>query len=219
MRTNFAAREDGFRFANAFDLRPRRAMPLLKNLTPGRMVIGLCGGMCYAALDYQRSGQAVPRFEAVDALTPQLTGYLYRRQIESMRPLVLMRLADWLLRDDEYVGRKTCELELVRMRSLLNAGLPAVLCLVRTRGLADPTRNHQVIATGYEETLSGVLRIKLYDPNYPGQETELYVPEQWRADAQIAHSTGEKARGFFVLPYRPAKPPTNHTADGAAPRA
>lgn len=207
MHTKFAARDDGFRFANAFDPRPRRAMPLLKRLTPEQLVIGLCGGMCYAALDYQNSGQPIPRFDRVETLTPALARYLYRRQIESMSPLLLLRLANWLLRDDEYVGRKTCEVELARMRSLINVGLPAVLCLVRTRGLADPTGNHQVIATGYEEIEDGWLRIRLYDPNHPGSEPALIVPERWYPGAPMGQTTGENLRGFFVMAYAPAHPP------------
>lgn len=207
MHTKFAARDDGFQFANAFDPRPRRAMPLLKRLTPRQMVIGLCGGMCYAALDYQNSGLPVPRFENVEAISPPLLRYLYRRQIESMSPLLLLRLADWLLRSDAYVARKTCTEELVRMRSLINARMPAVLCLVRTRGLGDPTGNHQVIATGYEETEDGNLLIRLYDPNHPGIEPELIVPECWYPGAAMWQTTGEPLRGFFVMAYRPATPP------------
>lgn len=207
MHTKFAARDDGFRFPNAFDPRPRRALPLLKRLTPKQMVIGLCGGMCYAALDYQNSGLPVPRFQDVDAISSRLARYLYRRQADSMSPLLLLRLADWLVRSDAYVGRKTCEVELVRMRSLINARMPAVLCLVRTKGLSDPTGNHQVIATGYEETEDGHLRIRLYDPNHPGIEPELIVPEHWYPGAVMAQTTGEPLRGFFVMPYRPAEPP------------
>lgn len=207
MHTKFAARDDGFRFANAFDPRPRRAMPVLKWMTPAQMVIGLCGGMCYAALDYQNSGLPIPRFDRVETLSPALARYLYRRQIESMSPLLLLRLADWLLRDDDYVGRKTSDVELARMRSLINAGKPAVLCLVRTRGLSDPTGNHQVIATGYEETGDGNLRIRLYDPNHPGIEPELLVPEYWYPGAPMSQTTGEPLRGFFVMAYAPSQPP------------
>lgn len=202
-RTTFASQKDGFRFRNAFD--PRG--PLLKRFNPQPLVMGLCGGMCYAALDYENSGQPVPSFHAPDQLDARLARYLYRRQFESLSPLVLLRLADWIFHADEYVGTKTCAGELPRICQLLDAGLPAVLCLVRTRGLTDPTINHQVTAIGYEVMGENSLRLFLYDPNHPGKETELYLPLRWHPGAEMFQSTGEALRGLFIMPYRPARPP------------
>lgn len=205
-RTRFSSQRDGFRFANAFET--RRFLPAaLRGRASRQGVMGLCGGMCYTALDYQRVGQPTPDFRSVEGLSSPLLTYLLRRQVQSMQPLMLLRLADWLVRDDDYVGRKTCEQELGRVRRLVDAGQPAVLCLVRTRGLGDPTGNHQVIATGYDASLPGWVRLFLYDPNHPGQEPSLLLPAQWTGGEAMQQSTGEPLRGFFVMAYRPSRPP------------
>ncbi len=205
-RTQFSSQRDGFRFANAFE--PRRFLPTALRKRAGRQgLMGLCGGMCYTALDYQRVGLPTPDFRSVETLSGTLLTYLLRRQVQSMSPLMLLRLANWLLRDDEYVGRKTCAQELPRVRRLVDAGLPAVLCLLRTRGLGNPTGNHQVIGTGYEVSDTGWVRLFLYDPNHPGQEPVILVPEGWEGGATMQQSTGEPLRGFFVMAYRPLRPP------------
>lgn len=206
-RTTFASQENGFHFRNTFDPRGLVRAPLLKKIYPRPLAMGLCGGMCYAALDYQKIGRPTPSFRSVDGLDTRLARYLYRRQFESLSPLVLLRLADWVFHSDAYVGMKTCAGELPKIRRLLDDGLPAVLCLVRTRGLADPTINHQVTAVGYDLLPDATVQLFLYDPNHPGQETRLTLPLVWHPGAQMYQSTGEVLRGLFVMPYTPAQPP------------
>lgn len=204
MQTTFFPQQNGFAFVNSFDL-PQLKIPVVRVFQPARFVVGLCGGMCYAALDYYYAQANVPSGGVVTEITPALRKYLYRRQMDSLAPVVMLRLVDWLLQDDEYVKQMTEEVELTRLFSLLNAGLPAVLCLVRTRGLSNPTNNHQVVAVGYEtEPQTQEIHISLYDPNHPLLEPYLCVPPRSRPEENISQSTGEPLRGFFVMPYQPS---------------
>lgn len=202
VHTKFLPAQNGFRFINSFD--PISKLPFISSLHPSRLVIGLCGGMCYTALDYFYAGQQPPDFQDPAQLNPDLLAHLYERQAESMSPLFLARLVDWLLRDDAYVAYLTRGVEMIRLRTMLDAGYPAVLCLVRTHGLLDTTGNHQVVAEGYEiDQATGQLCISLYDPNHPGQEPVITLPADWQVPGAIQQSTGEPLRGFFVMAYKP----------------
>lgn len=202
VRTGFDARRHGWCFGNAF------AMPSLAFIDWGARLLGLCGGMCYAALDYWHAGIPIPPQANAPLPGTLLYRYLLRRQLASMgRPWVLGRIAAWMLRADDKVLALTAEREWESLRARLDAGEPAVLVLVRAGGLADPTQNHQAVATGYalnEE--SGQVTISLYDPNHPAPPSEvtlsLTLPMEER-EGRLAQSTGEPLRGFFALHYRP----------------
>jgi len=115
----------------------------------------------------------------------------------------------WMLRRNPAVARLTAQRELPKLMARLNRGQPAVLLLLRAGGASNPTRNHQVIATGYtlDERL-GTLTVNLYDPNYPSPAGNVLIamslPTDRRSGA-LAQSTGEPLRGFFVLGYTPRR--------------
>lgn len=113
-------------------------------------------------------------------------------------------------------------------RTYIDNDTPAILCLIRQTGVdADPTRNHQVLAVGYEYNIAkGDLRIMVYDPNHPGQDDiELQFNFSNPKNAIFPRqTTGEKLRGFLVVP-RPMKlpapkmiSPTNGTVFDNFPR-
>jgi hypothetical protein len=202
VRTGFDARRHGWCFGNAF------AMPSLAFIDWGARLLGLCGGMCYAALDYWHAGIPIPPQANAPLPGTLLYRYLLRRQLASMgRPWVLGRIAVWMLRADGKVAALSAGRELEKLRRRIDAGEPAVLLLLRAGGLADPTRNHQAVATDYTlDKERGQLTLWLYDPNHPEPSTEVQIsltlPTRERAGS-LAQSTGEPLRGFFVLNYRP----------------
>lgn len=209
-KTKFSVRDHAFHFINLFDFSFEFEVPLVGTVDLGHVLHGLCGGMCFAVLDYLQAGKPVPSLESVAEIGPDLLRYLRDRQLDSLSlPLGVAKVFEWMMRDDEDVWRLTAEKEFPKLRKRLDQGKQTVLALIRVRGLDNPTMNHQVLAHGYkfDETTKD-LEVYLYDPNYPGQEPMLSMnlanPEQ---GINAAQSSGESLRGFFVVNYRPQTPP------------
>ena len=207
--TTFAAGEHGFRFANRFDYSFKFDLPLGGDVELGELVLGLCGGMCFAALDYYIAGRPISGGSRVPAAGTELRRHLERRQFESLVPPGgILKVIEWMVRPDREVARLTAGGEFRKVRTRIDRGEPAVLALIRKDVRGDPTKNHQVVATGYEfNEQTHTLRIDLYDPNHPGRTPNLTfnfsAPEGGIAAMQ---STGEPLRGFFVIDYRKRPP-------------
>ncbi len=191
---------DGFRFANHF-------VYTLPWHGARQIAVGLCGGMCFAALDYRVAGLPIPSNENPPPWRSPLGHYLWRRQWDSWRQgAAALRALAWMALSDRQVARRTQRRELSRLLASLDRGNPQVLLLLRATSL-DPTRNHQVVATGYlRDSPDGAVTLFLYDPNHHGRQVTLGI----KAGAEpttLAQSTGEPLRGFFLVPYRPCLPP------------
>lgn len=54
VKTTFSAVSNGFEFVNFFEMKlpVKFELPLVGKVDLNRVVFGLCGGMCFAALDY-----------------------------------------------------------------------------------------------------------------------------------------------------------------------
>jgi len=212
--TGFTTRGHGFRFVNAFAFSFEFELPLVGTIDLGDTILGLCGGMCYAALDYYYAGWRVPSGGVVPDVGSDLHGYLMRRQIDSLlRPLVPLKIMEWMLRDDDDVAGLTLRREMPKVRRRLNKMNPAVLLLIRGGGMVDPTQNHQVIAVGCDiHPVTEVITLELYDPNYPGERPTITIDPGPRVggslisgNISLSQSTGEPLRGFFVQSYRSRK--------------
>lgn len=196
VRTAFLPDLHGYHFVNRFDALQPLNLPLIGSVDPGTLIIGLCGGMCFAALDDLYRGTPIPPYIQEADLPASFVDRLYQRQRDSLSLRTLHRVFSSMLRDDADLARLTREQEIPHLRALLDSGSPAVLCLIKSRGLNDPTQNHQVVAEAYEyDPISGVLRLYLYDPNHPDMEPYLDLPPMPGAFVQ---STGERWRGFFI---------------------
>jgi len=209
VQTRFKPGEHGFRFTNYFEFRfpVKYQLPFTGQLNLHEVVLGLCGGMCFSALDYFYASQMPPADDRPDKLSGKLFTYLCERQLDSLKIPVLIKILDWMLSDDKTVASRVNRYEVPKLRRLLDKGEPAVLCLIRVQGLGDPTRNHQVLATGYEEDpKTGDLIISLYDPNHPGQESTMRLDRSRSTlDSLITQSTGEQSRAFFIIPYKTSR--------------
>lgn len=168
---------------------------------------GLCGGMSWTALDRYRRGLPVGGIRSVPGRDDDLFRELVSRQADSMRGRTLLeRCIVWQFLPDRVpwwmiwakgVGRLSAKLEWPKLRTALGSGTPTGLVLMRARGAATPSGNHQVVAVGYRDSGSGTVSIDIYDPNHPGKrpsipmdtESETVGPRQ---------STGEPVRGFFT---------------------
>ena len=209
VQTNFSSINNGFRFRNFFELQlpVKFPLPFGGSVALSNVVFGLCGGMCFAALDYFYLGEVPPAETEVKKIDRKLFGYLCERQLESIKVPVLLKVFEWMLSEDETIATRMARYEIPKLRRMLDRGEPAVLVLVRAHGLDNPTQNHQVLATGYEfDPITRVMRIQLYDPNHPQQEPAITLNlASPRSGLQLAQSTGEMLYGFFVIPYKPQK--------------
>ncbi len=213
VRTGFAAAMHGFRFANSFSLSetviPRSLRRKPPFLALSDVVFGLCGGMCFAALDYFYQPAPIPGFTSVDELSLELVDYLWRRQWDSLKGGALAKVLTWTLRQDNSLARSIAGWEIPMLRTKLGDGVPGVLALIRVGGIAEVMGNHQVLATGYDfDPETQHMTLQLYDPNYPGEEPTLSMNlSQPSEGIHLTESTGETLRGFFVIEYARGTPP------------
>ena len=220
----------GLRFANAFPPGPTLTFAGLdpRRVGFGDASAGLCGGMALTARDLWEAGVPAP----VDA-NPPANGSprfraLVRRQVESLdwfrvplryldlqafRPDPPGGLAALLRREPPRVDALLREWP--RIRDEIDSGHPSVVGLIRATG-SSPwalSRNHRVLAYGYEETPEAIT-LRVYDPNHPGRDDvtlEIGVAtgpdaatRPWRERITLHQSTGEPLLGFFRQPYPPS---------------
>ncbi len=213
VKTNFNSQTHGFHFVNSFEFSSEIDLPFGKTIDLGDVVYGLCGGMCFSALDYFHAGKLIPTITEVDDIDTKYKLYLWDRQLDSLRLPVVPKVIEWMLRNDNDVGRRTSRYEVPKLRRRLDKGTPAVLALIRVRVGESATQNHQVLATGYEfDQVTRHMTVHLYDPNHPGKKPritmELARPSQGINPKQ---STGEPLRGFFIIKYRRQRLPKDYT--------
>jgi len=79
IRTKLDSQKHGFRFENRFDLADfmRVDLPielpfLRQDNQLAKVVYGLCGGMCYAALDYYSTNKEIPDYTDPDEIPYRL---------------------------------------------------------------------------------------------------------------------------------------------------
>jgi hypothetical protein len=210
-RSGFASVQHGFHFVNSFQLPfpPTIQLPLVGDVNISNMVYGLCGGMCFATLDYYYAGLPVPDYKSAEELPFAYLLYLWDRQLDTLGLLGVPKVLEWMLQDDRTLATRTSRSEVPKIRNQLDQGDPVVLCVIRGRGFSDPTVNHQVLATGYEyDESTRQMTLFLCDPNYAGQETLLTMNlAHPKLGLQASHSTGELMRGCFSIPYNWQPPP------------
>jgi murein DD-endopeptidase MepM/ murein hydrolase activator NlpD len=209
VKTNFIQSSHGFQFPNRFEVRlpTKFQFPFSGSVDLNQVVFGLCGGMCFTALDYFKLNELPPMYFDVKEIDQKLFVYLCERQLESLKIPTLFKVFEWMLSEDQTIATKMSRYEIPKLRRLLDKGEPAVLALIRVRGLDDPTQNHQVLATGYEyDPVSKDYTINLYDPNHPHKEPTLKLNlSEPKSGPKISQSTGEHLRGFFIIPYKQRK--------------
>ncbi len=227
----FTPSTSGLRFANTFPPAPfwRFGLGRWIKVEIGDVAGGLCGGMTFVAADQHRAGLAPPVDEVAPPSGSELHDRILRRQVDSFAggrlPLRFYSLASPLrpARDTAWaraLARLGVDLhsrahvmiahEWPRIRQDLDAGRPVPLGLVRVVS-ANPlalTRNHQVLAWGYD--LAGdLLTLRIYDPNWPGDDgvtLGLDVSDPGSdATPTWSHPDGVVV-AFFRAPYRPARP-------------
>ena len=209
----FLPSQNGFGFANAWPESPALTLRLpFGRVSIGDSSAGLCGGMVFAALDYWHARSAPP--SALPDPGSGLHRYVVRRLIASWHvPDGVARYYRWMLLPDREVSRRTVTTHWPRVKASLDDGIPAPLGLV-TVASANPAlmrHNHQALAYGYERSGTHVI-LRVYDPNSgPADGVGIRFDTSPAAHASgCTHNLnlGWPVRGFFLVPYTPARPPT-----------
>ena len=211
VRTGFTAAEHGFKFINRFEfsaslsLKPVTRRPVLL----GKVVLGLCGGMCFAALDYFHRHKPIPAFADVDTIPARLRQYLVDRQLNSLAHGAVIKVLDWAGRKNNSLALSVAGWEAPKLRERLDTVEPVVLALIRAEGIAHVTDNHQVVATGYDyDDATKRMVVYLYDPNWPEEPHSLTMDlTKPSTGIALAQSTDEPVRGFFMMSYEKQEPP------------
>jgi hypothetical protein len=221
--SNFRPSVNGLPFPNAWPSGPTLRLGPIRTpiLGFGDASAGLCGGMVLTVRDLFDAGIAMPAEPRPANGSPRFNA-IVRRQVESLDWLrVPLRLFDLqAFRPDPPTALATLlrrepprvvavQDEWPGIRAEVEAGHLSPVGLVRVAGVSPwaMTRNHQVLAFGYEET-DTLIRLRVYDPNHPGRDdVELRAEVDpdgslpWRDRVQLSQSTGEPLLGFFRQPY------------------
>ncbi len=210
-KTQFSARDQGFGFVNSFSVKipVQYKLPFGGAIDLNQISFGLCGGMCFAALDYFHARLPVAEFNSPAELDRRLYIYLCERQLDSLKVSVVLKILEWMLVDGKTLTSRMKRSEIPKLRRHLDKGEPVVLLLLRARGINNPTQNHQVLATGYEYNPENrQMVIEVYDPNHPRRTQFIRLSLSASSPTlELAQSSGEPLFAFFVLPYHFQQPP------------
>jgi hypothetical protein len=245
----FRPSQHGFAFVNSF-----RGSPLpfdvagLDARLGAPTEFGLCGGMSFAAADLYIARALPTRLDTPPEQGTPLNSYLYARQTASLGQNMHLarRFTTWMRLPTAglFGTARLSTPELVAAQRELELGRPVHLGLVYVSGRppaaraaaerreprGQPWHNHQVLGYNLEPTPEGA-NIRLYDPNYPGNDDVVlrmhptivaYLPSPhpgampapvWglRMDRVVTRHNRPDAvklvRGVMLMPYEPADPP------------
>jgi len=189
---------------------------LERHLSPG---YGLCGGMCFTALDfYHRPDLHIPRgWHRDDRPAPRtpLRRYTWKRQVESIVSDGARFMA-WLIALNHIPRFWPCrggpawllarsKAEWQKLKTSVDAGNPVPIGLVRdAKNVYD---NHQVLATGYEPVGDTQGTIYVYDPNCPDKESTIrFEFGEHKLCGTESCGTSQPLRGFFCETYTQSDP-------------
>ena len=216
----------GFKFVNSVDGSPLPSQyssfaSVLGSSVPSHF--GLCGGMCAAALDSYLAQTPIPTDTAAPAQGTPLFDRIYQRQVDSLGPsmICVTKFIAWMASPDSGPRgtRALSAREFDALRERLKSGIPVPLGLVfgRADGKSLLWENHQVLALSIDESQTPYT-VRIYDPNYPGDDQIALVLTPTREPENPAHSDENApaglhierisgrgrhspVRGFFLMPY------------------
>ncbi len=222
--TSFQRDEHGFGFVNRFPglPLPTNTVEILvkeETLEGARTIHGLCGGMCFASLDYYFAGFPSPDFTEAPKPSTMMYNYLYKRQQASLGFAyrhVLRYLHNMII--TKRGAQNLSYDQWQKLKRNLEQDKPSVLGLIFSQARQSMLlwHNHQVLAHAYEQANDGSYEITVYDPNYlSGQRPVIRLTEidlstgvpgvtsQLEADGREPKAI----HSFFIVPYSIKQPP------------
>lgn len=205
--TEFRPSVHGWAFGNTFRYSPS-VLGLSTPVAPG---FGLCGGMCWTALD-RYFAQRLPQALETPSPGEPLYEEVLQRQVNALAHGVWADIHAWHEKPDarrwlwqRHDAGSGSLAGYGAVRRSLAAGRPVLLCLIRVEGpFANPTANHMVLAWSHDHDRKAKRgRIRVYDPNHPTRDDVVVELALSRDEGRIAmsQSTGEPVRGLFVIDY------------------
>lgn len=210
----FSPSRDGFKFKNSFSGSPlpkivRGLATQLGASVPKRY--GLCGGMSSAAADYYFAGATPPSLQTPPEEGTPLYEYLYERQLDSLGTGMIhaAKVGRWMMLDDRGPDgtQARSKAEMQRIKNEITTRGVALVFLVYggPDGKTPLWENHQVLAYQADDS-----EIKIYDPNYPGDDTAQLAITATADGVGVERRTarGNKpVRGIFLGDYEKKTPP------------
>jgi hypothetical protein len=202
--TTFVPSKHGFHFRNGLPIVPK----FLRGLLNPKW--GVCGGMCWSALDRYFAGEPIPDTKETPLPGSPLYKELFWRQVDTTSSWRWLKTIVWQNRFNKTMARLTREQEWPKAKESIDKGIPITLCIIRVPPIVGiPTANHQVLAVGYRTepvAASKPMHLSIYDPNRPDQDTAmLYMTGEGPNDSWKTHipdtSDAKRFRGFFVIPH------------------
>jgi hypothetical protein len=202
---------------------------IVSNANPG--IIGLCGGMAYAAADYYRMSWLPSRGEFAtggprnpgwtSGAESTLRRYIWSRLLDSLQgggvaqntllwmgvahgiwPFSLLGGAQWL--------RDRSREQFQNIKAVINSGQVCPIALIGTT--SNPLDNHQVLVTGYDDP--GTLGpnsccLYVFEPNHPNWECTIDFDFTGAQPPQETASSSLRGplQGFFASNYALSTPP------------
>lgn len=202
IKTDFSPLKHGFHFGNNF-------VNNILNTPFGKIESrGRCGGMAFASLDYYYAKISVPSYDQKELIGSVLDDYIYKRSVHSLITGASYKFLSWTIIKDKSVfidiQQKTILEEFPKLKRLIDQGKPVVLGLISAFKISEITKNHQVVAYGYDESSKDEIIIYIYDSNSPNKEVTLKLSKD---SLQLKASNGCLWRAFFVQNYRFKQPP------------
>lgn len=199
--TTFVPSTHGFHFRNGISIVPK----FLRSIFDP--AFGVCGGMCWAALDRYFAGEPIPSTTTTPLPGSPLYKELFWRQMDTTASWRWLKVVAWQNTSNKKLAELTRN-ELPKVIKSIDKGIPITLCLIQGRPITSfPTCNHQALAIGYRFDSSPTdIYLDIYDSNRPDKDTAtLYMTGKGTNDSWKTYVPNtkdvEKLRGFFVIPY------------------
>jgi murein DD-endopeptidase MepM/ murein hydrolase activator NlpD len=209
VQTGFHPAYHGFLFKNEFSepLPIVYKLPFGGSIETNQVLDGLCGGMCFTALDYYYGESGPPSFTDPADVDLKLRVYINDRHLEVIKIEHILEMLQWMVMEEKKSAARMARYEIPKLKRTLEKGEPVPLILIRENQTHGSVPNHCVVAYGYaldEENKN--LNIQVYDPNYPDQETNLSVtPHRSENGFSLTLSEGDSIMAFFSIPYQVQK--------------
>jgi hypothetical protein len=202
--TTFVPSKHGFHFRNGVSFVPK----FLRVIVDPKL--GVCGGMCWSALDRYFAGEPIPDTKRTPLPGSALYKELFWRQMDTVSSWRWLKTIVWQNRFNEKLAELTREQEWPKVKDSIDKGTPMTLCMIQVPPIIGiPTANHQVLAVGYRTDPAAAyspIYLSIYDSNRPDQDTAtLYMTGEGSNSSWKTHipGTGDSKpfRGFFVVPH------------------
>jgi hypothetical protein len=207
IETMFRPSIHGWHFDNTFvNMHEHVDMSGLEALGFDRIYYGLSAGMCLTALDRYHGG--IPMDMTTDL--PEQGSSIFNQLIDRQdnfcnvnfwrKAYTFQRLSD---QGPFNIGSFTKQ-EWNKVKAKLDAGIPVALCLIKTEGYENPSKNPIVIAYKYLFSLpSERVVLWIYDTQEP-RDNNIRVFFNTTTDINIVQSNDGmygQIRGFFMIDY------------------